>query len=694
MLLCGSFHVKASIIDGTIDPTNHNAQTCENILCTITSTSPINFGYFTDPASLPATSNVHVKDTELTGFIWGKSFGYVVLNCADTVVTPGGAPHSGLGCVSTNGSFKVQNNYNGILSGWAWGQTTGWVNFNSKVNCDVDNNGFIDSNDMCDGDNTTTTYHDFNVTINSSGQFTGYAWAQNFGYIKFDCTSGVDYCVQTDWRPRNTRPQCSNGIDDDADGTIDSADPGCITNGVYDPTDDTESNGGSTGGGFAQCADGIDNDLDGYIDYPADPGCTSLTDNDETNGPGGPTVCTDPRATNVGQPLPCTYPSNLCSDPNATNMGQPLPCTYPSTTLCLDHSANNYGLPAPCTYPQVCTGPNCNPTDGGGGSCLLHPWTPECIDPILKIIGPTGLFVGLTYSLATSLFATPLTFSEILLIPMRLWTLLLAILGLRKRNRPWGTVYDSVTKQPLDPAYVVLQDLQGNEIATCITDLDGRYGFLVPAEGQYRIVANKTNYAFPSKKLAGKTSDEMYQDLYFGEVITIKEGEVITKNIPMDAINFDWNEFAKRDQKLMKFYSRTDVWIARISNLLFYIGFFVTTVAVWVTPTVYNVVIFILYIIIFCLKRTVLKPRPFGKLVYRSGNTPVSFAIIRVYAVGTDREVIKKVSDRTGRYYCLVPNGAYYVKIEKKNEDQSYTPIYTSSPFEVTKGFIRKKFEI
>jgi hypothetical protein len=32
-----------------------------------------------------------------------------------------------------------------------------------------------------------------------------------------------------------------------------------------------------------QCEDGLDNDGDGKIDYPADPGCASLTDNDETD---------------------------------------------------------------------------------------------------------------------------------------------------------------------------------------------------------------------------------------------------------------------------------------------------------------------------------------------------------------------------------------------------------------------------
>jgi len=48
------------------------------------------------------------------------------------------------------------------------------------------------------------------------------------------------------------------------------------------------------------------------------------------------TVCEDPKATNNGGPLPCTYPPgqaplppNQCWDPKATNYGGPIPCRYP-----------------------------------------------------------------------------------------------------------------------------------------------------------------------------------------------------------------------------------------------------------------------------------------------------------------------------------------------------------------------------
>jgi glucose/sorbosone dehydrogenase len=87
-------------------------------------------------------------------------------------------------------------------------------------------------------------------------------------------------------RPPQTRPQCSNGVDDDRDGRTDfPSDPGC------DSTfDDSESPDPPVPPVATRpaCSDGLDNDNDGPIDYPADPGCTSATDTDESNpvGPG------------------------------------------------------------------------------------------------------------------------------------------------------------------------------------------------------------------------------------------------------------------------------------------------------------------------------------------------------------------------------------------------------------------------
>jgi hypothetical protein len=274
-----------------------------------------------------------------------------------------------------------------------------------------------------------------------------------------------------------------------------------------------------------------------------------------------------------------------------------------------------------------------------------------------------------------------------------LWTLLMTAFGLKRRNRPWGTVYDSVTKQPLDPAYVVLTDSEGNEINTSITDIDGRYGFLVNP-GTYKIVANKTNYIFPSAKLAGKSGDEVYGSLYFGEEITITDaGDVIGKNIPLDPTKFDWNEFAKREEHVMKFYDKRSKIIGEISDVMFAFGFTVAGIALFVAPKPYNIGIFLLYVFLLILKKTGLKQKPRGS-VSNSAGYPLSYGILRIYSAGLNKEITHKIINEKGYYYCLIPNGEYFAKIEKKNADESYTEVLTTPPFTVSKGYIDKHFVI
>ena len=66
--------------------------------------------------------------------------------------------------------------------------------------------------------------------------------------------------------------QCDDGIDNDGDGLTDyPVDPGCSS-----ATDDDESD-------EFECSDGVDNDGDGRTDFPNDPGCSSTTDDDESD---------------------------------------------------------------------------------------------------------------------------------------------------------------------------------------------------------------------------------------------------------------------------------------------------------------------------------------------------------------------------------------------------------------------------
>ncbi len=74
-------------------------------------------------------------------------------------------------------------------------------------------------------------------------------------------------------------PAVANGGQADADG-----------DGVGNACDSTPT-------GNPQCADGADNDGDGYTDYPADPGCASVSDDTESPNPSNAPSCDGRRAT-------------------------------------------------------------------------------------------------------------------------------------------------------------------------------------------------------------------------------------------------------------------------------------------------------------------------------------------------------------------------------------------------------------
>ena len=140
---------------------------------------------------------------------------------------------------------------------------------------------------------------------------------QNQGETDVDCGGSCDPCLG----PVDPASRCIDGRDNDGDGFIDLADPGCEDVWDNDETDpdiapptpppETCSDGIQNQGEEAvdcggpncvacqvvdpvyACSDGIDNDGDFKIDFPADVGCTSVTDDDEFNAISTIATCVD-----------------------------------------------------------------------------------------------------------------------------------------------------------------------------------------------------------------------------------------------------------------------------------------------------------------------------------------------------------------------------------------------------------------
>ncbi len=314
-------------------------------------------------------------------------------------------------------------------------------------------------------------------------------------------------------------------------------------------------------------------------------------------------------------------------------------------------------------------------------------------DLISKMIAATGLVVSGITSISALAFATPFTSAEIFLLPIRLWSLILIALGLKKRTREWGTIYDSVTKRPLDPVFLELVDSEGRVVTTAFTDLDGRYGFLAKP-GHYMIRPKKTNYVFPSLLLGHVTRDEVYLDLYFGNYFEIKkEGEVIAKNVPMDSEKFDWNEFEKKKEHQNVFYSKRLQIYTKISDMLFGFGLLISILAFAVVMNLYNSIILGVYLLMLVLREVGVTLSKLGIVIDKNSRKPLPYCIVRAYSASLNNEVIHKVANENGQFYMLIPNGTYFLVIEKKNND-SYERVFTGNPFRVDKGIIKGIWEV
>lgn len=447
----------------------------------------------------------------------------------------------------------------------------------------------------------------------------------------------------------------------------------------------------------------------------------------------GPTD-TDPDPEPIPDPiLGCTDSSANNYNPNAdTDNGS---CTY-SISGCTNQTATNYDssanvddgscvfedpLPEPDPIPDPEPSPdpdpiptpdpeptdnNNSPSEDGGQNVVdtiskiinltsaenivneISSAIPDKTKESLAVSGAIAPVIAFAVANSTAIVNT-------VSFPIRLLNLIPIWLGIKRKRRPWGTVYDSITKQPLDPVYLTLVDKNGKKVAETISDIDGRFGFLV-TPGVYSISARKTDYEFPSSKLGGKTEDTVHDNLYFGNQIQVtKEDEIIVKNIPMDNKNFNWNEFAKsQNASLLKFYSKFEIFLAKLANLMFYVGFFANLFFLYsVGPTTLNIIVLCFYSLIILLKIFGVKVRKPGYVFGPDGN-PMSHAIIKVFSDKFNVEVARAVSGKTGKYYTLLPKGNYYLEIYKKTGEDSYEKVFKSHSFKSRKGYLSRNFKL
>ncbi|MFA5990658.1 MAG: hypothetical protein WC794_00220 [Candidatus Doudnabacteria bacterium] len=197
---------------------------------------------------------------------------------------------------------------------------------------------------------------------------------------------------------------------------------------------------------------------------------------------------------------------------------------------------------------------------------------------------------------------------------------MLVFFSLRHSKQFWGIVYDSVSRQPLDPVIVKLMYVDGREVETRVTDMQGHYGFLA-RPGKFKIFAKKTNYSFPSKNIPGN-KDGIFENLYHGEFFFLAgDNEVVAPNIPMDPVGEDWNQQEKK--KTVNTYPYLLLLSKKLVAVLFWFGFIMVLISFYKTyPTVPYLVYGFMwaYIFLAILAAILPEPRLWGKLKIKNPN--------------------------------------------------------------------------
>jgi hypothetical protein len=636
----------------------------------------------------PTNGGATVTNSAITGNIWGDTVGWINLN-----PTTGG----------------VTNTCSGDVGGYAWGQNTGWINFSPT-------NGGVHI--------STTT-----------GQFSGYAWSQNYGWIKFDCGS-ANSCVKTSWAgctvpPGNPTDPTGPQVGADLCLNIPGVQP-IVPNGYYRIPSDLSQPG--------NC----------YLPDGTADICPNIAGN-QTSVPAGLTLVN-------GQCVPSSQTTDVCV--NLVGNQTSVPPGYSSdgagfcfqstiVDLCTNIVGIQLSVPpgytkdTPGNHPGLCYQsttvlPQCSDgIDNDGDGYVDYPNDPGCLGPVdptehnpyvppttttpstnpPTTQPPTGPTVTPTTPITTTpldiptiqssssigkLIATALGIIGLLsTIPgfaTRLVNLLLAIPFYRKR-RPWGIVYDSVSKQTLDPVLVTVYNADtGEKFDEKITDINGRYGFLLPI-GNYRIIAQKTHYQFPTQKLPHTNSDGVYDNLYFGEDFSVTDtskSTVVTLNIPMDQLEGDWNQEEKRRMNIHTiqdfFLRNTKLW-ERTTLTLFILGFAFSIYALTVAPNVWNTIVCSMYLAVTLLQLIGFGPVSEGEVVDAYGNK-VAGAVVRVWSAHLGTEITKRVTNNKGQYYLLVAKGDYYITVDRKNASGGFDRVYTSPTMKIRKGVVNKKIKI
>ena len=575
-------------------------------------------------------SDVHVTDAGITGYLWGATAGWIVMNCSNTST----------GCSPGNGNFHVAVAPDGTLSGFAWGENTGWINFGpfsgiSVPHVKIEADGFLRG---------------------TGGSAVGYAWSENFGWIVFDCSTATN-CVYTDYVPAEYR-QTSGG-------------------------------GGGAVGTATQCSNGIDDDGDGYFDMN-DPDCGGGSTSEFPPGviPVVPPVLpgtTDPEYPDNGNVLPPTPSTPVEPTVPSNEEGEPSNPIDVITDIFTGESS------VPEARDRVIGLFNSSiewfkEFFGRLSVSVVQLMNIPSSQDILLQVALVGLAIITLLSILLAIFVPAISFIQMTVFPQLLWQNILYIVGVSNSRAPWGIVYNSATHQPLPLTTVAIIDSTNSVVRTVVTASDGTFGASV-ADGVYTL-----SFGSQGTMVVVDTSALIYDSVYTpGSLLRIVNGQ---PEVQFDVAVHGTALSAPEITSFKEFLLYHEVSLTNLSFVIFGVGLLASVLYTIFFPSMIALCVILIYLVVALLRAIGMFGSYASVFLRKDTDHPLQGTLVTIFNKYTNTSVAKALTSRFGRAYLNLPEGYFYATVSTPLLEGKEGMVVITKPFASRTGLFRKRFSL
>ncbi|MFA6492841.1 MAG: YCF48-related protein [Patescibacteria group bacterium] len=239
--------------------------------------------------------------------------------------------------------------------------------------------------------------------------------------------------------------------------------------------------------------------------------------------------------------------------------------------------------------------------------------------------------------------------------------------AVRRRRKPWGIVYDSLTGKPVDLAIIRAFDVKTKRlVATKVTNENGRFHFLL-SKGNYYVTVTKAGYTFPPKISKFKASQLATRfgpqgDIYFGQSFVIESDDTnINLSIGLEP-KISTLSFKLKLAIWLK--NGTDWFLIALSYFavpLMIIGAILTSLTVVVIQSKFNLYLsgFYAILLIAYLVSSRIRATRLGLIFDSRTREPIAGATVLI--IDKEYDVIReiKTTDQSGHFAILAQRGQY-----------------------------------